>query len=139
VKWPNDVWIDGRKVAGVLIESRAGADGWAVIGIGLNLAIPLEVFPRDLAQTATSLAGIGIREGRDAVNESLARWVDAPADRILEAYRRRDALSGRAVSWNGGEGKVAGIDGRGHLLVDTASGQVALGAGEVHLALPGRD
>ena len=38
VKWPNDVWLDGRKLAGILIEARP-QDGWAVIGVGLNLTI----------------------------------------------------------------------------------------------------
>ena len=40
IKWPNDVWIEGRKVAGVLIEARP-QEGWAVIGIGLNVDTPL--------------------------------------------------------------------------------------------------
>jgi biotin-[acetyl-CoA-carboxylase] ligase BirA-like protein len=38
VKWPNDIWLDGRKVAGILVEGRP-QEGWAVIGIGLNVAL----------------------------------------------------------------------------------------------------
>jgi BirA family biotin operon repressor/biotin-[acetyl-CoA-carboxylase] ligase len=56
VKWPNDVWLDGRKLAGVLIEARP-QDGWAVLGIGLNLSIAPDAFPLDLRDTATSLFG----------------------------------------------------------------------------------
>ena len=56
IKWPNDVWLDGRKVAGVLIEARP-PDGWAVIGIGVNVAIEPEEFPADLRWPATSVGG----------------------------------------------------------------------------------
>ena len=54
IKWPNDVWLDGRKLAGILIEARPQA-GWAVIGIGLNLTIAPDEFPPDLRQPAISL------------------------------------------------------------------------------------
>ncbi|HET8862782.1 MAG TPA: biotin--[acetyl-CoA-carboxylase] ligase, partial [Solirubrobacterales bacterium] len=54
VKWPNDVWIEGRKLAGVLIEAKP-QDGWAVIGVGLNLSIAPAEFPPDLRETAVSL------------------------------------------------------------------------------------
>src|SRR5919108_3609865 len=54
LKWPNDVWVDERKVAGVLVEARP-EEGWAVIGVGLNVAIPRETFPPELRDTATSL------------------------------------------------------------------------------------
>ncbi len=56
VKWPNDVHLDGRKLAGVLVEARP-QDGWAVIGIGLNLTIAPHEFPPDLRNTAISLFG----------------------------------------------------------------------------------
>ena len=52
VKWPNDVFVDGRKLAGVLIESRP-QDGWAVIGVGLNLSIAPEEFFAAYDQTRT--------------------------------------------------------------------------------------
>ncbi len=55
VKWPNDVLLDGRKLAGVLIEARP-QDDWAVIGVGLNLTIAPDEFPPELRDTATSLA-----------------------------------------------------------------------------------
>ncbi|HET8592350.1 MAG TPA: biotin--[acetyl-CoA-carboxylase] ligase, partial [Solirubrobacterales bacterium] len=54
VKWPNDVWIEERKVAGVLVEARPD-EGWAVIGVGLNVAVPQEDFPAELRRRATSL------------------------------------------------------------------------------------
>lgn len=54
IKWPNDIWLEGRKLAGVLIEARP-QDGWAVIGVGLNLAIESHEFPPELRDTAISL------------------------------------------------------------------------------------
>ena len=54
VKWPNDVHLEGRKLAGVLIEARP-QDGWAVVGVGLNLTIAPADFPPELRETATSL------------------------------------------------------------------------------------
>ena len=55
VKWPNDVWLDGRKVAGILVEGRP-QEGWAVIGIGLNVALREQEFPPDLRDFATTLS-----------------------------------------------------------------------------------
>lgn len=144
VKWPNDVWIDGRKLAGVLIESRfeRGREGWAVIGVGLNLAISADEFPQELRETATSLALAGGSAGprpdeaRAALDRALGHWVEEPADRVLDEFRRRDGLAGREISWNGGAGTASGIDESGHLLVELGDGTSrALGAGEVHLLL----
>src|SRR5690349_3472199 len=56
VKWPNDVWLEGRKLSGILIEAKP-QEGWAVIGVGLNLTIAPEEFPPDLRQPAISLFG----------------------------------------------------------------------------------
>jgi BirA family biotin operon repressor/biotin-[acetyl-CoA-carboxylase] ligase len=56
IKWPNDVWVEGRKLAGVLIEAKP-QNGWAVIGVGMNLTITRDEFPPDLRETAISLFG----------------------------------------------------------------------------------
>jgi BirA family biotin operon repressor/biotin-[acetyl-CoA-carboxylase] ligase len=147
LKWPNDVWVDERKVAGVLVEARPD-EGWAVIGVGLNVAIRGDELPAELRETAASVlpteaeGGVppggapGVRRALSALNESLGRWIRASDDEVLAAFRARDALSGRRVSWQGGEGTVTEIDERGHLVVEKADGErIALGAGEVHLAL----
>src|SRR3954464_7132382 len=60
IKWPNDIWVEGRKLAGILIEARP-QDGWAVIGIGLNLAIEESEFPPELRDTAVSLFASPVR------------------------------------------------------------------------------
>ncbi len=134
IKWPNDVWIERRKLAGILVEGRP-QEGWAVLGVGLN--VTTESFPPELAETATSLklAGVETTPGQvlDALLPSLDAWLGAPADAVLPAWRDRDALKGERVRWTGGEGVAAGIDDSGSLLVDTRDGRVTLDAGEVHL------
>jgi biotin-(acetyl-CoA carboxylase) ligase len=71
IKWPNDVWVDRRKLAGVLIEAKP-QDGWAVIGVGLNLSIARDEFPPDLRDTAVSLLD-ALEEGRESPRRCLAK------------------------------------------------------------------
>ena len=134
IKWPNDVWIDGRKVAGILVEGRP-QDGWAVLGMGLN--VTTESFPPELADRATSLRLAGVSSSVEAVLAGLLRsldeWLRAPSDRVFEAWRSRDALKGDRVRWSDGEGIADGIDDSGALVVQTSNGPVTLDAGEVHL------
>ena len=129
IKWPNDVWLDGRKVAGILVEGRP-AEGWAVLGIGVNV-LPVE-FPPDLHAVALD-DGRSVSDVLSALLAALDHRLDA--DDVLPAWRQRDALRGRDVSWGEGSGVAAGIDESGALLVDTATGRLALQAGEVHLRL----
>ena len=137
LKWPNDIWVEGRKLAGILIEGRPEGD-WAVIGVGLNVAVPAGAFPPELRETATSL-GSGeppsVVDALAALNLALERWVEASDGEVLEGFRARDALAGRRIGWDGGEGTATGVDDAGHLLVDTGSETIALGAGEVHLTV----
>jgi len=135
VKWPNDVLLDGRKVAGVLVEGRPQA-GWAVLGIGVNAALDLELLPDELRGVAGTL-GLAPRELPRALDE-LLRALEArlaePGDATLAALRERDALAGRPLRWEGGAGTGAGIAPDGALLVRRADGTLhQLAAGEVHL------
>lgn len=133
VKWPNDIHVEGRKLAGVLIEARP-QDSWAVIGIGLNLSIEKDEFPPELRDTAFSLEGVAISAACTALNSRLGRWLQAEPDEVLATWRQRDALIGREVAWEGGSGVADGVDDRGYLVVVTPGGdRVAVGAGEVHL------
>jgi BirA family biotin operon repressor/biotin-[acetyl-CoA-carboxylase] ligase len=162
VKWPNDVLVAGSKLAGILVEARP-QDGWAVVGVGLNLTVEPGEFPPELRQRAVSLAFAPPRadsaapqpssnlsphpnpdaapdpatlrnEAKAALDRRLSHWVSADADAVLTAWRERDALRGREVAWDGGSGVADGVDDRGYLLVVTPGGdRVAVGAGEVHL------
>jgi BirA family biotin operon repressor/biotin-[acetyl-CoA-carboxylase] ligase len=120
-----------------------------VLGVGLNLAIAAAEFPEELRDRATSLFppapavpfadqsgernswAEGAAEG---LSGRLEVWLDADAEAVLGAWRARDALVGREVSWEQGSGVADGVDERGYLLVRLADGgRVALGAGDVHL------
>jgi BirA family biotin operon repressor/biotin-[acetyl-CoA-carboxylase] ligase len=151
VKWPNDVQVGGRKLAGVLIEARP-QEGWGVVGVGLNLTIGPEEFPPELRESAVSLfdpagaavrgllhamAGTGPRtwaSAADALSRRLAHWIEAEPDAVLSAWGERDALRGKEVAWEGGSGVADGVDDRGYLVVRAPGGRrIAVGAGEVHL------
>ena len=134
IKWPNDVLVDQRKVAGILVEGRP-QEGWAVLGIGLNVAVHAEDFPPELRDTAGTLGltSDAIEPTLARLLELLPRWIGAEPEAVLGATRARDALLDQRVRWAGGSGHGAGIDADGRLLVTTGSGQVALRAGEVHL------
>ena len=130
IKWPNDVWLDRRKLAGILVEGRP-QEGWAVLGIGLNVSSA----PADLP--ATDLKRHDPEASTDAVLKrllaALERNLTEQPAAVLASWRARDALHGLTISWDGGEGVAAGIDDSGALLVDAKAGRVALDAGEVHL------
>jgi len=137
VKWPNDIWVEERKLAGVLIEAKP-QDGWAVIGVGLNLSISPSEFPPDLRDTAVSLFGLSAGSPSTAakvLNRHLSTWVEADRATTLAAWRKRDALRGREVAWDGGAGVAGGIEDSGDLVVVSGGDRVVLGAGEVHLRL----
>jgi BirA family biotin operon repressor/biotin-[acetyl-CoA-carboxylase] ligase len=135
VKWPNDVLVDGRKVAGVLAEGRP-QEGWGVLGIGVNVAVDVAALPTEFRDRAGSL-GRARGDVEPALQEligALERWLAASAADVTAALGRRDALRDREVRWAAGTGTGAGIDPRGRLLVRDGAGAVlALESGEVHL------
>lgn len=135
VKWPNDVWLDGRKVAGILAESQS-EPRWAVLGIGVNVAVDVAALPEEVAALAGTLA-----RAKDDIEPTLAELLAALEKRlgqdrgtVLTAWRERDALLGRRVRWQDGEGLGAGIDESGSLLVDVNGRTITLSAGEVTLS-----
>ena len=141
IKWPNDVWIDERKLSGILIEARP--PDWAVVGVGINLSIAPDQFPPDVRWPAISLGhGVGPGETRTALDAALTEWVEADPAPVRERFGERDALRGRELTWEGGpegdgrRGIGEGIDERGNLLVRGADGSLtSLGSGEVQLRL----
>jgi BirA family transcriptional regulator, biotin operon repressor / biotin---[acetyl-CoA-carboxylase] ligase len=136
LKWPNDVLVDGRKVAGILVEGRV-QEGWAVVGIGVNVAVLPGEFPAEVRDRAGTLglAPSAIEPWLERLLRGLETWLGADSDAVLDALRARDALLGQEVRWRDGIGVGAGIDGDGRLLVRTDAGQVGLDAGEVHLGV----
>jgi BirA family transcriptional regulator, biotin operon repressor / biotin---[acetyl-CoA-carboxylase] ligase len=134
IKWPNDVWLGRRKLAGILVEGRP-QQGWAVLGVGLN--VRGTQFPEELRESAISLQQAGIDTDVETtlgmLLPSLDRWLRAPQRAVLAAWRDRDAIRGESVRWASGEGIAAGIDDSGALLVDTGGTRIVLQAGEIHL------
>ena len=133
VKWPNDVLIDGRKVAGILVEGRP-QERWAVLGIGLNVALRIEDFPPELRGPPGRWASSPRRSSR--------RWSGCWSRSSVAGRRRRRRAGGRARArrsagsarrWARRRGRGAGIDGAGGCSSQTDGGPVALEAGEVHL------
>lgn len=142
IKWPNDVWVGRRKVAGVLVE--AGRD-FAIIGIGLNVNT-LE-FPPEVAETATSLA-LETGEPSDRAETLVAvlrrlevrrRQIGGDFPALLDVVRQRCVLTGNAVrlttSAGARQGRVEGIGASGELLLRTPAGvEAILQADEIRMA-----
>jgi BirA family transcriptional regulator, biotin operon repressor / biotin---[acetyl-CoA-carboxylase] ligase len=139
IKWPNDILLPRppglAKLAGILVEGRP-QQGWAVLGIGVNVAVDLEDLPPELRAGAATLG-----RGRAEIEPLLAALLAALERRLgdrpvqtLDAWRTRDALRGHEIAWSDGHGQAAGIDDDGRLLVVLPDGsRTALTAGEVHL------
>ena len=134
LKWPNDVMLAGRKLGGILVESRWGREPFAVVGIGLNLTeAPVE--------EATALARHGAVPERRTLAEALvARLValvdawarDGPAD-VLKGVRAACVTLGREVAWEKGEGVAVDVAEDGALVVRVAGGHERVLAGDVRL------
>jgi len=100
------------------------------------VAVRIEQLPGELRGSAATL-GRSPAEVEPALAQlllALARWLERPELDTLAAWRARDALRGRAITWGTGRGRAQGIDGAGRLVVALAGGgQATLDAGEVHL------
>ena len=139
LKWPNDVLVDGRKLAGILLESRIGPSPLVVLGIGVNLA--QRVFPADLAERATSVRlATGRRVDADALLTALLESLDAWRTRletegwapIRERWRALTETLGRRVSIDGVEGVAVDVDEDGALIVAEGDVRRRVVAGEVN-------
>lgn len=141
VKWPNDLIVDRRKLAGILAEGVAigSADQAVIIGAGVNLRPA--AYPADVAARATSIEGeLGRTFERGellsaillALWDRLAALERRPGD-ILQAWRAASpSASGTRVEWDGRHGTTAGIDDGGALLVRTNGGVERIIAGELN-------
>jgi BirA family biotin operon repressor/biotin-[acetyl-CoA-carboxylase] ligase len=144
LKWPNDVLLGGRKLAGVLIELVPGAPHGAVIGVGLNLALPATM-PEDLRAQAAAL-DVGLPRNellarlllalRDVLDEFAVRGFVALRDRWLGYCAHLD-MPVRILSEFSAplEGQCMGVDVDGALLVETAVCVQRILSGDVSLRL----
>jgi BirA family transcriptional regulator, biotin operon repressor / biotin---[acetyl-CoA-carboxylase] ligase len=184
VKWPNDIVVEApaapqpsamaadeprggpsrgkapnaarlTKLAGILVEGRP-QERWAILGIGLNVAVRVEQLPDEMREGAASLGlpASAIEPLLGQLMQALQRRLAEPVESVLDSWRAHDALLGREVSWGVHDlnpssdrgdrraghtqrahgGRAAGIDDTGRLIVRLADGATAkLDAGEIHL------
>ncbi len=126
LKWPNDVLLDGRKVAGVLCESRGPSRPAAgpappreclVVGVGVNVSQAREEFPAEIVESATSLALAGVSCGRETLAAALLNaleplWLGllrGERAAVVEAWSARAAFWGRPVAVRTPAGEVRGV------------------------------
>jgi BirA family transcriptional regulator, biotin operon repressor / biotin---[acetyl-CoA-carboxylase] ligase len=137
IKWPNDVMVDRRKVAGVLAEAREGV---VVLGLGVNVNQMREELPGDAVVPAASLRTVDGRvRDREEVLWSLlerldvlyAAWREGGLDAVYDDLGGRDFLRGRRVVVDGIGGVAQMITRDGRLEIATASGPVLVESGEV--------
>jgi len=139
LKWPNDIYVSGKKVGGVLIEShvRDGRMNLALVGVGVNLNRPDDEAPSYVGTSAIWLSDIvqkapNMTELLTAVLGSFTTWYQrlqsSDCDSIMDAYDRRNLLMGREleVRTEGGVivGRGMGIDKEGALLLEDKSGAI---------------
>lgn len=137
LKWPNDVWLDQKKVAGVLSESHLQGEQAIACVVGVGINVKTASFPPEIASTATSLllSGSSVTRERllaDALTELEASLRELARGGVAALHRdlsRFDALAGRPVRVDDVTGVAAGIDDAGRLLVRGADGALSSVAG----------
>jgi BirA family transcriptional regulator, biotin operon repressor / biotin---[acetyl-CoA-carboxylase] ligase len=149
IKWPNDIHLEGKKIAGILAEVGVDTAGqaFAVVGMGVNVNHEPADFPAELAGKAGSLRGFaGDLVDRPALAVALLRALHARMPDLEDAFEeivreasQRSALLGRWIQVRTGDEMAEGIaeelDEDGHLLLRTAGGAVRrLTAGEVTIS-----
>lgn len=151
LKWPNDVLLNGRKLAGVLIETASGVRSEVVvIGVGMNLRLP-RAMPEAIRQTATALSAAGVAlpapsillaQLLTALHEVLESFAAGGFACLREAWLTRHAFQGQTVSLLSDfaeplQGRCRGVDSDGALLLETATGMQRIISGEVSLRKTG--
>ncbi len=148
IKWPNDVLVGPKKIAGILVEAITAGPRIEAVVVGAGINVHTRVFPEDLAERATSVSLVSSEPpDRDAILAHVLEGIDhdlhVALARGLGIVRARvdtaDALRGKRVRNDSGDAGVAsGIDDEGRLLVRRDDGVLTRwSAGEVHLVTGG--
>lgn len=148
IKWVNDIYSGGKKLCGILTETKFDFErdklDYAVIGIGINLCKPKGGFPKELENVATAVFSKYSEDKRIEVIQNVLDGLDKYLPQIaargfLDEYRRRSVLIGRTVNIIKGEeshtAQVLGIDDNAKLVVKDDSGVHALDSGEISIKL----
>ncbi len=134
LKWPNDVYLEGKKVCGILVESPSPQSGRLVIGIGINVNNSLRTAPAELQSSATSLFEV-TGEPFDLTNllmktiqhlEHQLESLQHDDSQLVKSWQQFCLLQGRSVTLKIGSeqvtGTCSGIDAGGHLILQTEAG-----------------
>ena len=151
IKWPNDLLRDGKKLAGILVEtqtSRRDGDGavWAVIGVGINLLMPDEL-EEQIGRAVAAAPWLAKMDRNELMAALLSRLAAVLAEfddtgfapfaerwNVLHAWQGRDVVildHGQVLQ----QGRAAGVDAIGRLMLDTDHGRVEVLSGDVSLRL----
>ena len=148
IKWVNDLYLNGRKICGILTEASLGLEmknlDYAVIGIGVNVRSVRNVFGEELGNIATSIEDeTGVKADRNvlcgAMLNKLEHYLGMVESReFLNEYRRRELLTGNTITANVGgntlTGMAMGIDDNANLIIKLPDGKLKkLGSGEASL------
>lgn len=148
IKWVNDIFIDEKKVCGILTEAvtdfESGGLDWVVLGIGINVHTRTEDFPCDLQSIATSIypdkkmSGVRNRLSAEIINRILGFETLPSETEIFEKYKKRLMVLGKKITviQNQVEYKATAIDvdSVGHLVVKNESGErITLSSGEIRI------
>lgn len=149
IKWINDIYIDDKKVCGILTEAvtdfETGIIGKIILGIGINFNTPSESFPDEITDRASSVFmddTFGVTR-----NQLIAQLIieidecmnDIENDEIIRYYRNKSLVLGKMleISYFGQEkpiqGKAVDIDRNGFLIIETKNGLLTLNSGEVSI------
>ncbi len=143
IKWPNDLYVNKKKLAGILVESQMQGDRLQAVVVGIGLNVATRDFPDEIAARATSLAVLGATElDREPLLQTvlgaLAERLDAyqlsGVAGILNELNAADALRGERVRVDGQSGIGRGLDEQGRLLLEDEQGRThAILSGTVEL------
>ncbi len=152
IKWPNDVLLQDRKIAGLMIETEtvpgiADELPFVILGMGINVNQTSDQFTTDLMQTATSIRSVTgqvlnrmllLRRVLEHFEPVYRKFVNHGFASMLDAIKSRLAWRGRLVELVGGnstvKGRVLDVDSDGRLIIDTyEEGRVAIYSGSLHL------
>jgi len=143
IKWPNDLYVNEKKLAGVLVESQLQGERLQAVIVGVGLNVATQDFPSEIAARATSLALLGASDlEREPLLQTVLNAIAARLDAyertgvagILEELNAADALRGKRVRVDAQVGVGRGLDDQGRLLLEDDAGVLhAIIAGTVEL------
>ncbi|MGX7205292.1 biotin--[acetyl-CoA-carboxylase] ligase [Enterococcus pingfangensis] len=146
IKWVNDIYLNGKKVAGILSEAMTDVESnslkYIIIGLGINFSIPQEDYPPELQEKATSLfsAGRATTTRNQLIITIWNRFFDLLTKQtdFLASYRKKSFVLGKKITFKRKDrsylGTAVAIADTGELIVDLGTEQIALSSGEISLS-----